>query len=202
MLPWSFVEELMTAARDYWLATVLPTGGPHLTPVWGLWVEGAFYFGSGQRTRKARNLAGNPNVAVHPQSDDVVIIEGVVETVTDPSLAARVYTASTAKYGFGSRDIEGSYAVRPRVCSPGPRAASRTPPPAGSSTEAPPSPGSSHPPPAPRLQKSRLRHGEGAAHAREEVPVAGLVWHAGSQHPVLRGPDPLGRLPEVVHRFL
>ena len=115
MLPWSFVEERMTAARDYWLATVLPTGGPHLTPVWGLWVEGAFYFGSGQRTRKARNLAGNPNVAVHPQSDDVVIIEGVVETVTDPSLAARVYTASTAKYGFGSRDIEGSYAVRPRV---------------------------------------------------------------------------------------
>ena len=117
MLPWSFVEERMIAARDYWVATVLPTGGPHLTPVWGLWVEGAFYFGSGQRTRKARNLAENPNVAVHPQGDDVVIIEGSVETVNDPdpALAERVYAASTAKYGFGSRDIEGSYAVRPRV---------------------------------------------------------------------------------------
>ena len=117
MLPWSFMEERMIAARDYWVATVLPTGGPHLTPVWGLWVEGAFYFGSGQRTRKARNLAENPNVAVHPQGDDVVIIEGVVETLTDPdpALAERVYAASTAKYGFGSRDIEGSYAVRPRV---------------------------------------------------------------------------------------
>ena len=32
MLPWSFVEERMTAARDYCVATVLPTGGPHLTP--------------------------------------------------------------------------------------------------------------------------------------------------------------------------
>ena len=32
MLPWSFVEERMTAARDYWVATVLPTGGPHFTP--------------------------------------------------------------------------------------------------------------------------------------------------------------------------
>ena len=117
MLPWSFVEERMIAARDYWVATVLPTGGPHLTPVWGLWVEGAFYFGRAQRTRKARNLAEHPNVAVHPQSDDVVIIEGSVETVTDPdpALAERVYAASTAKYGFGSRDIEGSYAVRPRV---------------------------------------------------------------------------------------
>ena len=117
MLPWSFVEERMIAARDYWVATVLPAGGPHLTPVWGLWVEGAFYFGSGPRTRKARNLAENPNVAVHPQSDDVVIIEGVVEMVTDPdpALAERVYAASTAKYGSGTHDIEGSYAVRPRV---------------------------------------------------------------------------------------
>ncbi len=115
MLPWSFVEERMTAARDYWVATVLPTRGPHLAPVWGLWVEKAFYFGSGPRTRKARNLAENPNVTVHPQGDDVVIIEGVVETVTDPALAERVYAASTAKYGLGSRDIEGSYAVRPRV---------------------------------------------------------------------------------------
>jgi hypothetical protein len=29
MLPWSFVEERMTAARNYWVATVLPSGGPH-----------------------------------------------------------------------------------------------------------------------------------------------------------------------------
>ncbi len=105
----------MSTARDYWVATVRPTGGPHLTPVRGLWVNGVFYFGSGPRTRKARNLAENPNVAVHPQSDDVVIIEGVVETVTDPDPAERIYTASTAKYGWGSREIEGSHAVRPRV---------------------------------------------------------------------------------------
>ena len=107
----------MIAARNYWVATVLPTGGPHLTPVWGLWVEGVFYFGSGAQTRKARNLAANPNVAVHPESDHVVIIEGVAETVTDPDpqLAERVFAASRVKYGMGSHDIEGSYAVRPRV---------------------------------------------------------------------------------------
>ncbi len=117
MLPWSFVEERMTAARNYWVATVLPSGGPHLTPVWGLWVEGVLYFGSGPQTRKARNIAGNPHVAVHPESEDVVIVEGVAETVTDldPALAEWVYAASTAKYGTGSREIEGSYAVRPRV---------------------------------------------------------------------------------------
>jgi hypothetical protein len=117
MLPWSFVEERMTAARNYWVATVLPSGGPHLTPVWGLWVEGVFYFGSGPQTRKARNVAENPHIAVHPESEDVVIVEGVAETVTDPgpAFAERVSAASTAKYGMGSRNIEGSYAVRPRV---------------------------------------------------------------------------------------
>ena len=87
LLPWSFVEERMAAAREYWVATVDPDGRPHLTPVWGLWVDGVFYFGSGPRTRKARNLAENLNVAVHPEGDDVVILEGVAEVVTDPDPA-------------------------------------------------------------------------------------------------------------------
>ncbi len=117
MLPRSFVEERMLAARNYWVATVYPDGRPHLNPVWGLWVAGAFYFGSGPRTRKARNLAENPNVAVHPQSDDVVMLEGVVEVVTapDPTLAEQVYAVSVAKYGMGSHGIEGSYVVHPSV---------------------------------------------------------------------------------------
>jgi hypothetical protein len=53
----------MAAAHGCWVATVHPDGRPHLTPVWGLWVYGVFYFGSGPGTRKARNLAENPNVA-------------------------------------------------------------------------------------------------------------------------------------------
>lgn len=117
MLPWSFVEERMVAAREYWVATVYPDGRPHLTPVWGLWVDGAFYFGSEPRTRKVRNLAENPNVSVHPHSDDVVILEGVAEVVSspDPMLVEKVYAASVAKYGMGSHAIEGSYVVPPSV---------------------------------------------------------------------------------------
>ena len=47
----------------------------------------------------------------------MVILEGVVEVVTnpDPAFSERVYAASVAKYGMGSHRIEGSYAVRPRV---------------------------------------------------------------------------------------
>ena len=33
----------------------------------------------------------------------------------EPALAEQVYAASVAKYGMGSHDIEGSYAVCPRV---------------------------------------------------------------------------------------
>jgi len=102
LLPWSFVEERMAAAREYWVATVHPDGRTHRSQVWGLWVDRDLYFGSGSRTRKARNLAENPNVAVHPEGDDVVILEGVAEVVTDPdpALSERFYAASAAKYGM------------------------------------------------------------------------------------------------------
>src|SRR5690348_11191584 len=52
-----------------WLATVNPDGTPHLTGVGGLWADGAFWFETGDGTRKARNLARDPrcslSVAVH-----------------------------------------------------------------------------------------------------------------------------------------
>jgi hypothetical protein len=118
MLRWAGVEECLSSTRNYWVATVRADGRPHVTPVWGLWVNGAFYFGAGPGTRKARNLVENPNVVVHLESaNDVVIVEGVAEVVTDPSphLVERLFAASTAKYGMGSRDVEGSYVVRPRV---------------------------------------------------------------------------------------
>ncbi len=80
-------------------------------------MAGVFYFGSGPQTRKVRNLSENPHVVLHAESEDVVILEGVAETITDPdpALAGRAAAASTAKYGMGSHDIEGSYAVRPCV---------------------------------------------------------------------------------------
>ena len=118
MLSWDRVDGRLAGARNYWVSTTRPDGRPHATPVWGLWVDSAFYFGVGPDTRKARNLSRNPNVVVHLESgDDVVIFEGKAEVVTDPDvdLVERLYAASVAKYGMGSRDLEGSYAVRPRV---------------------------------------------------------------------------------------
>jgi PPOX class probable F420-dependent enzyme len=46
------------------IATVLPDGGPHSVPVWiGLEGEQLVFF-TGEHTRKARNLADDPRVAI------------------------------------------------------------------------------------------------------------------------------------------
>ena len=125
MMSWSHVSERMSEARNYWIGTTGPDGRPHAAPVWGAWVEGTFYFGTGPRSLKARNLTLNPNIVVHLESgDDVVILEGVAEVVADldPSLFEQIAASYGAKYvdpetgeEFRLANAEGMYAVRPRI---------------------------------------------------------------------------------------
>jgi pyridoxamine 5'-phosphate oxidase-like protein len=56
--PWAWVQaHLEKATATYWLATVRADGTPHVTPVLAVWVDGGLFFCTGERTRKARNLA-------------------------------------------------------------------------------------------------------------------------------------------------
>ncbi|MBE7472761.1 MAG: pyridoxamine 5'-phosphate oxidase family protein [Anaerolineales bacterium] len=115
-LPWNHVEERMTKARNYWVGTVGPEGRPHVVPTWGVWVEGTLYFGGGPDTRWSRNLAANPHVAVHLESgDDVVILEGTVGRITDPTqpIVTRIDDAYEAKYQM--RHGVPFWVLRPRV---------------------------------------------------------------------------------------
>lgn len=68
---------------------------------------------------KGRNMARNPAIVVHLESgDDVVILEGTAEQVTDPALLGRFIDAYDTKYGFrlDSSDLTyGVYALRPKV---------------------------------------------------------------------------------------
>lgn len=120
-LPWEHVGERMTAARNYWIATASSTGRPHAAPVWGVWLDETFYFGTDRNSRKARNLAENPRLSLHLESgDDVVILEGMVEEVTDRALLRHVYEIYGEKYGLDmSANAEPgagpTYAVRMRV---------------------------------------------------------------------------------------
>ncbi|HEX2672820.1 MAG TPA: pyridoxamine 5'-phosphate oxidase family protein [Polyangiaceae bacterium] len=80
-LAWSFAEQRLRRAHNYWVCTTRPDGRPHAAPVWGLWLDGAFLFSTEPSSRKARNLDANPNIVVHVESgDEVVMLEGRVET--------------------------------------------------------------------------------------------------------------------------
>ena len=113
-LAWKDVGRLLSGSRNYWLSTVRPDGRPHAVPVWGVWVDEAFHFGGGRTTRKAKNIAANPEVVAHSESGDaVVILEGIAEEVTDLALQGRIDDAYEAKYGI--RHGTPVWVLRPRV---------------------------------------------------------------------------------------
>lgn len=123
MLPWSWASDMLGSSLNYWIATVRPNGRPHVTPVWGVWQDGKLYFEGNPDTRRGRNIAGNPEVALHiEKGDDVVILEGTVEDVPHPdaTLSARLVDAWSAKYVGYRPDPEmwegaGLYVVHPRL---------------------------------------------------------------------------------------
>jgi nitroimidazol reductase NimA-like FMN-containing flavoprotein (pyridoxamine 5'-phosphate oxidase superfamily) len=119
LLSWEYVEERLRTARNYWLATVYPDGRPHVTPVWGAWVDGMLYVSGFPQARWARNLAANPAVAAHLESgDEVVIVEGAAEdVVTDAELGERIIAAWDAKYGrlAPKPASDGICRIRPRT---------------------------------------------------------------------------------------
>jgi hypothetical protein len=101
LLPWSYVEERLRTASNYWMTTIGPDARPHARPVDGVWVEGALCFGGSPETRWVRNLMANPSISVHlPSEAEAIILEGTAEHVTDPShpLAAPSGVAWRQKY--------------------------------------------------------------------------------------------------------
>jgi hypothetical protein len=117
MLEWSWAAERLEQARNYWVSTSRPDGRPHAMPVWGVWLDGSFYFGSGRNSAKSRNLAANPAIVVHLESgDETVILEGLAEVVLDDSLRQRVGEVYGPKYDF-TPDVSGEddlwFVVRP-----------------------------------------------------------------------------------------
>ena len=105
LLPWSFVEERMESARNYWIASTRPDGDPHTAPVWGLWHQGAFYFSTGDQSVKGRNVSANPKISVHLESgDEVVILEGEVNEVKDNEVLKSLDQAYNKKYDL---DMQG-----------------------------------------------------------------------------------------------
>lgn len=99
-LEWPDVERRLASSRTYWLATTWPGGSrPHLMPVWALWLDGALWFSSSNRSRKVRNLDTEPRCSL--ATDDAVapiIAEGRAERRTDLADRQAFLAAMNAKY--------------------------------------------------------------------------------------------------------
>jgi len=118
LLPWSWAARRLAKSRTYWLVTVRPNGAPHVMPVWGLWFENAFYFSTGPRSRKARNLAANRRCVVcADDAEQAVIVEGTARVARDKALLKRLAGPYAAKYKPWKLDpaLGPVYAVQPRV---------------------------------------------------------------------------------------
>lgn len=93
-IPWSrALDQLQDDSnrKTYWLATVRPDGQPHVAAVGALWLDGQFYFTSGERTRKSQNLAENPSCVVSVTLQDLdLVVEGTADQVTDGATLQRI----------------------------------------------------------------------------------------------------------------
>jgi hypothetical protein len=84
MLSWDWVQERMSDALIYWVASVRPDARPHVTPIWGAWVDDSFWMEGGPNTRRFKNLAENPAAVVTiERGDDAIILEGDARRVYD-----------------------------------------------------------------------------------------------------------------------
>ncbi|NEE25584.1 pyridoxamine 5'-phosphate oxidase family protein, partial [Streptomyces sp. SID7982] len=86
--PWPETAAVLADAPLYWLSTVRPDGRPHVTPLIGVWSQGALHFCTGPQERKARNLAANPEVVLTTGANTLdsgfdVVVEGRADRVTD-----------------------------------------------------------------------------------------------------------------------
>jgi nitroimidazol reductase NimA-like FMN-containing flavoprotein (pyridoxamine 5'-phosphate oxidase superfamily) len=100
---WSQARDELADAELYWLSTVRPDGRPHVTPLLGVWLEGALYFCTGANERKAKNLSANRRCVLTTGQSTLdgldLVIEGTAEGVSDHGELGRVADTYESKYG-------------------------------------------------------------------------------------------------------
>jgi hypothetical protein len=123
---WSWVAAQLTDSKNYWLCSVRPDGRPHVVPRWAVYIDGKIYYDGSPETRHAQNIEFNPNISVHLENgDQVVIFEGasIPAVKPTPELDTQLVEAYRKKYaqlGYSPEphqwDEGGLYVFTPRQC--------------------------------------------------------------------------------------
>ena len=86
--PWEDAAQVLERAELYWLTTVRADGRPHVTPLVGVFHDGAVHFCTGLDEQKARNLEHNRQLAVTTGNNAWaegldVVVEGTATRIDD-----------------------------------------------------------------------------------------------------------------------
>lgn len=96
------VRALFEAANYAHLATVLPGGGPHTIPVWAGIEDGKIAFLTSPNSRKARNLAVDPRIAISVTDREnpyvMALVRGRVTARLDSEPAWEIIDRLSVKY--------------------------------------------------------------------------------------------------------
>jgi hypothetical protein len=101
-----------------WLRTINADGSPHVTGVGTLWVDGAFWFETGDQTRKARNLARDSRCALSVATEEFdLVVEGEAQRVTDPAIVEAMAARWSAE-GWPARVDDTGRAITAEFSAP------------------------------------------------------------------------------------
>src|SRR5262249_31072480 len=90
----------------FWLTTLNDDGSPHVTSVGALWHAGSCWFQTGERTRKAKNVARDARCSMSVATPNFdVMVAGEAGRVTDRRIVAEI-AALWAKGGWPAQPDE------------------------------------------------------------------------------------------------
>jgi hypothetical protein len=108
---WAHARAALRDSQVYWLSTVRPSGRPHVTPLVGVWLDGALYFCTGPAERKAKNLVQNAPCVVTTGCNRLygldIVVEGAAELVGDKAELRSVAGTYESKYGAPFTEPDG-----------------------------------------------------------------------------------------------
>jgi len=92
--PWAEILDLVAKGGTTWLATMRPDGRPHVVPVGAEWIDGTYYFTTGQGTVKGDNLSHNPHCVITISNGGFdLVFEGEASKVSDIEKLERIARA-------------------------------------------------------------------------------------------------------------
>jgi hypothetical protein len=108
--PWDTALQALTDAELYWISTVRRDGRPNVSPLPGVWSDGALHFCTGAEEQKGVNLAAEPHCVLTTGCNTWkegldVVVEGAAERVTDDGRLHELARLWSEKY-HGDWDFE------------------------------------------------------------------------------------------------